>query len=97
HCCNCNQEEYEVFHKASSIRPALTPNSNRVWQDCPGRELMVDATRLHSSFPGKIAIAGIFHPQLSRIECRPMIVFHCHFASNSSNSVHVFFVQVAMN
>ena len=31
------------------------------------------------------------------IECRPMIIFDCCLASNSSDTVHVSFVQVAMN
>ena len=47
--------------------------------------------------PGKMALAGILHPPLSRIECRPMAIFDCRLASNSSDTVHVSFVQVAMN
>src|SRR5580692_1586957 len=27
HCCNCHQEECEVFHRGSSIRPAFYSNA----------------------------------------------------------------------
>ena len=36
-------------------------------------------------------------PAALRVKCRPMIVFDCHLASASSDTIHVFFVQVAMN
>jgi hypothetical protein len=60
-------------------------------------EVMVDVSRSHTSSPGKMAIAGMLHAPLSRIECRPMIIFDCHLVSNSSDTVHVSFLQVAMN
>jgi hypothetical protein len=42
----------------------------------------------------------MLYPPLCGIEGRPMIIFDCHLASNSSATVHVslcFFVQMAMN
>jgi hypothetical protein len=63
------------------------PDPATVYAECVRSS--AENRRLHSNFPGQMAIVGMLYPLLSGIESHPMIIFDCHLASNSSDTVYV--------
>ena len=75
-----------------------TPKPDKFWHQGRGVWLQAANRSIPSRSNGEITISLKFpwedghsrmlHPPLSRVECRRMVIFDCHLASNSSDTVH---------